>query len=283
MKEASFYNKLDNELVECVLCPHNCKLRSEQYGICLSRKNIDGKLYATSYSNLASVAIDPIEKKPFRQFMSGTRTYSISAAGCNFKCLNCQNYGISQEHPENAIHYKFLPQDVVNDAIKNKCPSIAYTYTEPTTFYEMMIETAIIAQKSGLKNVMVSNGYINKEPLIELCRYIDAFNIDLKSFSNDIYKKLNKGSLEPVLNTLKIIKEYNRWLEITFLVIPNWTDDLNMVKEMFTWLFDNGFYEYPIHFIGFFPTYKLSDMRYASVELVETCKQIAINCGMKNI
>lgn len=283
MKEALYYNSLPEKIVECVLCPHNCKLKNDHYGICLSRKNIGGKLYATSFGNLACVAIDPIEKKPFREFMSGTLTYSISAGGCNFKCLNCQNYGISQETPKDVLQHKLTPEDIVNDAIKNKCPSIAYTYTEPTTFYEMMIDTAKLAQQNGLKNVMVSNGYINEEPLRELCKYVDAFNIDLKSFSNDIYKRLNKGSLEPVLQTLKIIKELDKWLEITFLIIPGWTDNLDMVKEMFDWLFNNGFEKYPIHFIGFFPTYKMLDVPYTSIELVNKCKEIAINCGMKNI
>jgi pyruvate formate lyase activating enzyme len=130
---------------------------------------------------------------------------------------------------------------------------------------------------------MVSNGYINEEPLRELCKYIDAFNIDLKSFSDETYKKLNKGSLEPVLRTLQIIKENNRWLEITFLIVPNWTDGIEMIKKMFEWLFNNGFSEYPLHFIGFFPTYKMTDTPHASHESVEIIKQIARNCGMKNI
>lgn len=283
MKEASYYKILENNKIECTLCPHNCKLSTNQYGICLSRKNIDGILYATSYTNLACVAIDPIEKKPFREFLSGTKTYSISTGGCNFKCLNCQNWGISQEKSEKAIQHKMKPEDVVNEAIKNNCPSIAYTYTEPTIFYEMMIDTAKLAHKKGIKNVMVSNGYINEEPLRELCNYIDAFNIDLKSFSDDIYRKLNKGSLEPVLNTLKIIKEYNRWLEITFLIIPNWTDDLENIREMFNWLFLNGFENTPLHFIGFFPTYRMTDTPHATRESVEQIKQIARDCGMKNL
>lgn len=282
-KEAQYYKVLNNNIVECILCPHNCKLKDDQYGVCLSRKNENGILYATSYGNLSCVAIDPIEKKPFRQFMNGTKTYSISAGGCNFKCLNCQNYGISQETPENVVQHKMSPHDVVNDAIRNGCPSISYTYTEPSTFYEMMIDTAKIAKENGFKNCMVSNGYINEEPLKELCKYIDAFNIDLKSFSDDIYKKLNKGSLEPVLKTLQIIKENNCWLEITFLIVPSWTDDLVMVKEMFDWLFNNGFSEYPIHFIGFFPTYKMTNVPHATHESVEQIKQIARNCGMKNI
>jgi MEMO1 family protein len=283
MKESQYYNKLDYGIVECVLCPHNCKIKENKYGFCLSRKNINGKLYATSYNNLSCVAIDPIEKKPFRNFMRGTKTYSISSGGCNFKCLNCQNYGISQEKPEDVTYYKMTPQQVVDNAISNDCPSISYTYTEPSTYYEMMIDTAKLANKAGLKNLMISNGYINEKPLKELCKYIDAFNIDLKSFSNEIYKKLNKGTLEPVLNTLKIIKENNKWLEITFLVIPNWTDDLNMVREMFKWLNSNGFSECPIHFIRSFPTHKLMDIPHASNEIIQECVKIATECGMKNL
>ena len=172
---------------------------------------------------------------------------------------------------------------MVEDAIKNGCPSISYTYIEPTVFFETMIETAKIAKEHGLKNCMVSNGYINESPLKELCKYIDAFNIDLKSFSNDIYKTLNKGTLEPVLNTLKIIKKNNKWLEITFLIIPEYTDSIGMIEKMFKWLFDNGFENTPIHFIGFFPTYKMIDTSNASIESVEIVKNIAKRMGMKNI
>jgi pyruvate formate lyase activating enzyme len=283
MKEAYYYAKVEDGKVQCALCPHCCNLKIGQYGICNSRKNVDGVLIATSYGNLCSIGIDPVEKKPLMQFLPGTTTYSVSSAGCNLRCLHCQNDGISQAKPEQITVYKLEPPDVVKNAIESGCKSISYTYTEPTTFYEFMIDTAKLAQQAGLKNISVSNGYINEWPLEELCKYVDAFNIDLKYFSDDLYYEISKGSLEPILRTLEIIKENNRWLEITNLIIPDINDNKTMIKEMCEWLVSKGFSKYPLHFSRFYPHYRMSDKQWTPMETVFKANEIAINAGMKYV
>lgn len=282
-KESLYYKILNNNMVECFLCPHGCKIKNNEYGICLSRKNENGILYSMGYGNLSWVSIDPIEKKPFSLFMQGTKTYSISTAGCNFKCLNCQNWTISQTNPEKMTLNKMLPLDIVNNALINNCPSISYTYTEPTIFYELMFDTAKLARENNLKNLMISNGYINENPLRKLCKYIDAFNIDIKSFSDKFYKEINKGTLEPVLNTLKIIKEFNIWLEITLLIIPNKNDNLTNLIKMFDWLLYNNFNETPIHILKVFPTYKMLDIENVNSEIIDHIKLLANKKGFNNI
>lgn len=283
MIEALYYKRLDDKKVLCSLCPHECILNEGQYGICNSRKNIDGKLMATSYGNLCSIGIDPVEKKPLMQFLPGTMTYSISSAGCNFRCMQCQNDAISQHKPEERTTYVMTPTQVVNDAINNGCKSISYTYTEPTTFYEFMLDTAKLASEKNLKNIMVSNGYIKDEPLRELCKYVDAFNIDLKYWSDDSYMKISKGNLQPILTTLEIIKNNNRWLEITNLIIPEINDDIKNIKNMCYWLKDNGFDKYPLHFSRFYPRYKFSDKKWTDLNTVIEARDIARKIGIKYV
>lgn len=283
MKEAYYYTKLDNGNVKCLLCPHNCTLKNEQYGICKSRQNINGTLIATSYGNICSIGIDPVEKKPLYHFLPGTHTYSISSAGCNFRCLHCQNDGISQYHPNERTVYKLSPEQIVHNAKGNNCQSISYTYTEPTTFYEFMIDTAKVAKKDGLYNISVSNGYINEDPLRELCKYVDAFNIDLKYFSGHLYEKISGGDLDTVLKTLEIIKESGCWLEITNLIIPDVNDDIDIIKSMCIWLEENGFEDYPLHLSRFYPRYKMSDKDWTPIDTMYEAKKIAEDWGMKNV
>lgn len=282
-KEALYYIKLNDNKVQCVLCPHNCTLKNEQYGICNSRKNIDGTLIATSYGNVCSIGIDPIEKKPIMQYLPGTMTYSISSAGCNFRCLQCQNDEISQYKPEERTQIRIGPEQIVHEALKHGCNSISYTYTEPTTFYEYMLDIAKIANTQGIKNIVVSNGYINEKPLHELCNNVNAFNIDLKYWSDDIYKKVSKGSLQPVLNSLKIIKEHKCHLEITNLIIPDINDDINMIKEMCEWLVNNGFDECPLHFSRFYPKYKLTEKSWTPSQIIYDAQKIANESGIKHV
>jgi len=283
MTEALFYNKLENKTVQCVLCPHNCMLNDNHYGLCNSRKNINGNLIATSYGNLCAIGIDPVEKKPLMQFLSGSLTYSISSAGCNLRCQQCQNDNISQFKPENRLIYKLNPIDIVKDCKEKNCASISYTYTEPITFYEFMIDTAKLANNNNLKNIMVSNGYINEEPLHNLCNYIDAFNIDLKYWNDDTYRKMSGGSLKYVLKTLKIIKEHNKWLEITNLIIPDVNDNMNEIKNMCMWLVDNGFENYPLHFTRFYPRFKMMEKSWTSIQTIYEAEHIAKNIGIKNV
>lgn len=278
-KEATFYTQTPAG-VRCLLCPNLCQIVEKADGNCHTRVNRKNKLYTLSYGNPCGVNVDPIEKKPLFHFLPGTTAYSIGVAGCNFHCLNCQNWQISQTNPLKVQSYDMLPDEVVDECIAHNCRSIAYTYTEPTTFYEYMYETAGLAHSKGIKNLYISNGYINKEPLKKLSKVIDAANIDLKSFNDLIYQKLNSGRLQPVLNTLLTLKDEGVWIEITNLVIPGWTDDFDMVKGMCNWLVSNGFANNPLHFSQFYPTYRLTDQPKTPASTLKKCRDIAISSGL---
>ncbi|MBN1414007.1 MAG: AmmeMemoRadiSam system radical SAM enzyme [Bacteroidales bacterium] len=282
MKEAMFSSPTPRG-IKCLICPNECVLKEDETGDCRNRMNIKGKLYSIAYGNPCAIHDDPIEKKPLYNFLPGTRAYSIATAGCNLACLNCQNWEISQASPLETRNYDLMPQRVVEEAIKNKCASIAYTYSEPVTFYEYTYDTSKIARSKGIKNIIVSAGYINEKPLRELAKYIDGANIDLKSFSDEIYMKLNGGSLEPVLNTLKILKELNVWLEITNLIVPNWTDDFGMIEQMCKWLFNNGFANSPLHFSRFHPQYKLTQLPATPLSTLLKSREIALKSGLKYV
>jgi pyruvate formate lyase activating enzyme len=281
-KEAYHYTITKNG-VKCLLCPNGCVLENGKTGVCHNRVNNNGKLYSIAYGNPCAVHVDPIEKKPLMHFLPGEYAYSLATAGCNLGCLNCQNADISQSSPYETANVDLSPEQIVYEADKKDCKAIAYTYSEPITFYEYMFDTAKIARERGIKNILVSNGYINEEPLRQLCKFIDAANINLKSFDNNIYLKLNACKLEPILNTLKVLKSENVWLEITNLIVPEWTDDLDMIKRMCAWLYENGFSENPLHFSRFHPTYKLPHLPPTPVEILYKAKEIAISEGIKYV
>ena len=281
-KEAVYYSVTPRG-VKCLLCPNECTLKAGEISTCRNHQNINEKLYTLAYGNPCAVHIDPIEKKPLLHFLPGTYAYSIATAGCNLACLNCQNWDISQSSPKTTQNIDLKPDKVVEECINNQCKAIAYTYSEPISFYEYMFETAKIARSKKIKNVLVSNGYINEKPLLSLSKYIDAANINLKSFSDEIYLKLNAGKLQPILNTLKILKEQNVWLEITNLIIPSWTDDFDMIKKMCEWLVNNGFSGYPLHFLRFHPMYKLTQLPSTPISVLHKAKDIAIAAGCKYV
>jgi pyruvate formate lyase activating enzyme len=281
-REAMHYTQTPRG-VKCLLCPNECSIREGNTGTCRNRLNYKDKLYSIAYGNPCAAHVDPIEKKPLMHFMPGTYAYSIATAGCNFACLNCQNWDISQSSPKETSNMDLMPSRVVEEALKNNCQSIAYTYAEPIAFYEYVYDTAKLAREKKIKNVLVSNGYINEKPLRELCKYLDAANINLKSFSDDIYLRLNAGKLQPVLNTLKIMKEENIWLEITNLVVPSWTDDFDMIKKMCDWIVANGLENYPLHFLRFHPMYKLTQLPSTPVNTLQKAKEIAIKAGCKYV
>lgn len=281
-REAMFYTHTARGM-RCRLCPNECNIRPGETSQCRNRMNYNGKLYSIAYGNPCAVHIDPIEKKPLYHYLPGSKSFSIATAGCNFGCLNCQNWEISQSSPKETRNAELFPEQVVGQAIKSGCRTIAYTYSEPITFYEYMYDTAGIAREKGIGNVLVSNGYINEEPLRQLAQRIDAANIDLKSFSNDIYLRLNAGTLEPVLTTLRILREMNVWVEITNLVIPTWTDDYAMIRNMCQWLATNGFTEVPLHFSRFFPLYKLTQLPQTPTSTLLKAKEIALSCGLKYV
>jgi pyruvate formate lyase activating enzyme len=278
-KEAMFWSPAPRG-VKCLICPNECTIKEGFTGDCRNRMNSKGRLFSIAYGNPCAVHEDPVEKKPLFNFLPGTRAYSIATAGCNLACLYCQNWDISQSSPHDTRNYDLMPHQVVEEAIKNKCASIAYTYSEPITFYEYTYDTSKIARSKGIKNILVSAGYINEAPLRELARYIDAANIDLKSFSEDIYLKLNGGSLAPILNTLKILKEMKVWLEITNLVVPTWTDNMKMIEQMCNWLVTNGFSNNPLHFSRFHPQYKLTQLPATPVSTLTKCREIALKAGL---
>jgi pyruvate formate lyase activating enzyme len=282
LKEASYYITTPRG-IKCQICPNECDIKPGETGDCRTRLRKGEKLFATAYSNPCAINIDPIEKKPLYHFLPSSTAYSVAIAGCNFICLNCQNWNISQSSPNKTENFKVTPNELVDQAIKNNCKSIAYTYSEPIVFYEYVRDSSIIARQKKIKNVLVSNGYINEKPLRELCKHLDAANIDLKSFSEDIYLKLNDGKLEPVLRTLKIMKELNIWLEITNLVIPSWTDDLKMIREMCKWLKSNNFENVPLHFSRFFPLYKLTQLPPTPVATLENARKIALEEGLRYV
>ena len=269
--------------MKCEICPNECTIRSGESGDCRNRENINGKLYTIAYGNPCSVHVDPIEKKPLYHFLPGSQSFSIATAGCNFACMNCQNWEISQTSPRKTRNIELFPEQVVEQCLSSGSQSIAYTYSEPTSFYEYMFDTAVIAHRRGVRNVLVSNGYINDRPLRTLAPYLDAANIDLKSFSNDIYLKLSAGTLQPVLNTLKTLNEIGVWLEITNLVIPSWTDDMDMIRRMCGWLVENGFSENPLHFSRFFPQYKLTQLPQTPVSTLIRARDIALKAGLKHV
>ena len=279
IKKAMYWDSL-GENVKCSLCPHGCMLAPGATGICRVRQNRNGTLVTLGYSNPCAVHVDPIEKKPLYHVTPGALAYSIAVAGCNMRCKNCQNHTISQVSPLDTQNTYLSPQDVVQVALKHKCQTIAYTYSEPTVWYEYMYETSKLARQAGLKNLMITCGYINPEPLAELAKYMDAVNIDLKSFDNAIYGKLNAGRLQPVLDTIRLAKEQGIWVEVTNLVVPEWTDDLGMIRKMCVWLKDTLGPDVPLHFSRFHPMHKLAHLYPTPTKVLNAARKTAKEEGL---
>lgn len=267
--------------VQCELCPTECVLEDYQIGGCKVRINKGGALYSLVYGKPCSVAIDPIEKKPFFHFLPATTAFSIATVGCVLGCKFCQNWQISQAKPEESDNYNLPPADVVRQAIFNGCKTITYTYTEPTVFYEYMYDTAVIARQFGVKNTMHTCGYINEKPLRELSKYMDAADVDLKAFTEDFYGRVCGGRLKPVLDALVVLKDEGVWLEITNLVIPTLNDDMKKISEMCGWIVANLGPDVPIHFSRFFPYYKLNNLPPTPMETMADARKAAMDAGLK--
>jgi pyruvate formate lyase activating enzyme len=281
-REAMFQEETARGIM-CRICPNECVLKERELSKCNNRIVYNSKLYTMAYGNPCAVNADPVEKKPLYHFLPGSRAYSIATAGCNLVCLNCQNWTISQISPDKTTNFDMMPEAVVSNCCMNNCESIAYTYSEPTSFYEYTFETATLARKAGIKNIVKSNGYINAEPLKKLCSVIDGANIDLKAFDESTYLKLTGGKLQPVLDSLIVYKEMGVWLEITNLVIPGWTDNLEQIKKMCKWLNNNGFSDTPLHFSRFYPLHKLEQLPPTPVETLNNAARIAADEGIKYV
>jgi pyruvate formate lyase activating enzyme len=279
-----FYDKLEGNLVQCHLCSHHCRIAEGRRGVCGVRENTEGTLYSLVYDRLISSAVDPIEKKPLFHFLPGSGAYSIATVGCNFRCLNCQNYDISQiPKPQKPIIGRDVtPAEIVEAAKRYQCESIAYTYSEPTIFFEYAYQTAKLASREGIRNVFVTNGYIAEEPLRAIAPYLDAANIDLKSFSDDFYRKICGARLEPVLEAIRLYKELGIWIEITTLVIPSLNDSEENFKKIaeFIGSLDKGI---PWHVSRFFPTYELIDLPPTPIEDLNKARKTGLEAGLKYV
>ncbi|MEM4397939.1 MAG: AmmeMemoRadiSam system radical SAM enzyme [Candidatus Woesearchaeota archaeon] len=285
LKEAMFYEKKPNNLVKCHLCPHNCVIPENKQGICGVRKNINGKLYSLVYGKAIAWHLDPIEKKPLFHFYPGNFIYSFATAGCNFSCKFCQNWDISQiskGKDAQIIGYEKNPEQIIKEAISMNAKSIAMTYNEPSIFYEYAYDVCVLAKKNNLKTVFVSNGYINKEPIDKIQPYLDAINIDLKSFSDEFYKKICGAKLQPVLDSIKYYHEKNIWVEITTLIIPEENDtdeELTKIAEFIASVDKN----IPWHISRFHPDYLMTEKSFTSSTTLERAYKIGKKAGLKYI
>ena len=281
--ECRYYQRLDGGVVECLLCPHHCRMADGKAGICRSRRNHGGMLVSEVYAKPCALAIDPVEKKPLYHFHPGTTCLSLACTGCNFRCLNCQNHDISQASPSAVDHYALTPAEVVSLCRKHHCPGIAYTYTEPLTYIEYITDTARLAREAGLWNILVTAGYVCQGPLNDLLPYLDAANVDLKSFSDDIYRRVSGGRLQPVLDTILAMRDAGVWIELTNLVIPGMNDDMDMIRRMCRWLVDNGLSGTPLHFSRFFPRYQMQHIPPTPLSTLQSARRMAEEEGIKHV
>lgn len=285
-KQAYYFQGSPNKAINCKLCPQSCYLTPGDRGFCRTRVNIDGKLYTYSYGNPVSINIDPIEKKPLYHFLPGTKAFSLSTAGCNLRCLFCQNADISQHKPEDLRHYDLFPKQTVaaveSEKFKdNKVKTIAYTYGEPVAYYDYMLDTSKLAQKSNIKNAVITAGYINKAPLNELMKYVDTIKIDLKGFNDQVYRKLTSSELQPTLETIKQINK-KVWLEIVNLVVPTQNDNLEEIKQMSEWVKSLN-KDIPLHFSRFDPQYKLQHLPPTPMQTLQKAYDIAKEVGLNYV
>jgi len=285
IKEAMLYERLEDKKVHCYLCNHHCKISDSQFGFCGVRQNRDGELYTHAFGEAIASHIDPIEKKPLYHFLPGTSSYSIATPGCNFRCAFCQNWQISQSNKKTApdmAGYELRPEKIVREARKGKCRSISYTYTEPTIFFEYAYETARIAKKEGLYNNFVTNGFMTKEALESIRPYLDACNVDLKSFREDFYRDICKGALGPVLESIKIMKELGIWVEITTLVVPGKNDSDGELRDIARFIAGVDI-DIPWHISRFHPDYKYTHCEPTPIKTLKKAEAIGKEAGLHYI
>ncbi len=283
--KAMFFRKGENNSVQCFLCSHNCRIAPDKFGICGVRQNIEGTLYSLVYGETIACHIDPIEKKPLYHFLPGSLSYSIATIGCNFKCGFCQNWQISQisKKDESGIAGEhFLPKDIIRRAVQNKCRSISYTYTEPTVFFEYAYDTAKLAHRKGIYNVFVTNGFMTREAIDKIKPYLNAANVDLKSFNNDFYKKNCKARLDPVLDNIEYMKNEGIWIEVTTLLIPHENDSEKELTQIAGFIAKIG-RDIPWHISRFHPQYQMAKASPTSMAKMKTAYHIGKKAGLENI
>ena len=278
--EARYYKKLPDQEIECQLCPRQCRLGNKERGYCGVRENDGGTYYTLVYGKVCALHVDPIEKKPFFHVLPKTNALSLATAGCNVNCKFCQNWEISQSRPEQVENSDVPPRTAAAAARRYDCPTIAYTYSEPTVFYEYMFDTAVEARRLGIRNVVVSGGHINAEPLQALTRVVDAIKIDLKAFSPEFYKTYVRGDLKPVLEAVRLIRRTGVWLEIVYLVIPTLNDDLDQVRRMARWMITEIGPDVPLHFTRFQPMYLIQNLPPTPVSTLEKARDAALAEGI---
>ena len=282
-KLSPYFTALSGGDVRCDLCPRSCRVSKGKRGFCRVRENRGGKYYSLVYGNPCAIHLDPIEKKPLFHVLPATTSFSLATAGCNLQCKFCQNWEISQASPEDLYNYDVPPELVIGKAKEMGARSVAYTYVEPMIFYEYMADIGELAKRAGLLNVCHSNGFINPEPLRNLCRVMDAANIDLKGFTDDFYRDVCSGELQPVLETLKTYKREKVHLEITNLVIPTKNDDLSALKEICVWIEKELGAETPLHLSRFYPLFKLKGLPPTPVSTLEKARSIAQSAGLEYV
>jgi pyruvate formate lyase activating enzyme len=283
LKPARHFDRLENDIVQCALCPNRCRIVPGGRGRCKARINANGNLFTLVYGHLSSVSIDPIEKKPVYHMLPGSKSLSVSTAGCVLSCKYCQNWQISQALPEEVCKRTISPQELVDQAIKLDCASIAFTYNEPTVFFEYMYDTAVIARKKNIKTVMVSCGYINQKPLEELLPVIDVIKVDLKGFTQDFYKKVTGGKLEPVKNTIATLSRAKKLVNIVCLIIPGLNDDKDECLKMFKWIYKTAGPDATLFLSRFYPTYRLRNISPTPLKTLETLRKMAMAEGLRYV
>jgi len=285
MNKAMFQEPREEKKVQCSLCSHRCLIQPGKRGFCAVRENRDGVLYSLVYDKVISQNVDPIEKKPLFHFQPGSLSYSIATPGCNFRCKHCQNADISQLPVDRGgiiVGNPVTPYTIVESARRRGCSSISYTYTEPTIYFELAYDTARLAVEAGLKNVFVTNGYITPEALTTIKPYLHAANIDLKAFSDDFYRKICGARLKPVLDAIRLYKEFGIWIEITTLVIPGHNDTDNELTGIAQFIKSVG-EDIPWHVSRYHPTYRLVDQPGTPVEILAHAREIGLEAGLRYV
>jgi pyruvate formate lyase activating enzyme len=284
MKEAMLYEKEDGGRVRCILCAHQCRILPGKKGICLVRENRDGTLYTLVYDKIASAHVDPIEKKPLFHFLPGSKSFSLSTVGCNFRCEFCQNAGISQIVKDGGEikGTSMFPEELVEIARRYNCRSISYTYTEPTIFFEIAYDTARLATEAGILNNFVTNGFMTAAALEVIRPYLHGANVDLKAFSDTTYKKIIGGRLEPVLESIRLMKEFGIWVEVTTLLVPGMNDSEEELRQIAGFIASVGV-EVPWHVSRFHPDYRMTDRQATSLDHLGLAAAIGREAGLRYI